>query len=104
MVTPKNYDREATGSKDDDTALAMKNVVVAPHAYEWEGESSRTIIYDLHGSGLHRPETTAKAPWRRWIETPGLAARHREMVGTVLSCRPRSVVVLFERSNLNKHL
>ena len=75
MVTPKNYDREAAGSKDDNTTLAMKNVVVDPHASEWEGDtplrrpSSRTIIYELHGRGFHRPETRAKAPWRRWIDT-----------------------------------
>ena len=42
----------------DNTAPAMKSVVVDPHAYDWEGDmplrqpSSRTIIYEMHVRGF----------------------------------------------------
>jgi glycogen operon protein len=55
VVVPKNYSRDLEG---DNTATAMKSVVVDPHAYDWEGDvplerpCSRTIIYEMHVRGF----------------------------------------------------
>jgi isoamylase len=60
VVVPKNYDREAASSKNENTASAMKSVVVDPRSYDWEGDtplgnhSTRTIIYELHVRGFTR--------------------------------------------------
>src|SRR5215469_501235 len=39
VAVPKNYSRGAAGSKNDNTATAMKSVVVDPSAYDWEGDT-----------------------------------------------------------------
>jgi len=58
VVVPKHYSRTAAGTEGDNTATAMKSVVVDTHAYDWEGDvplkrpSSRTIIYELHVRGF----------------------------------------------------
>jgi glycogen operon protein len=60
VVVPKNYDREAARREGDNTATAMKSVVVDPGAYDWEGDvplrlpSARTIIYEMHVRGFTR--------------------------------------------------
>ena len=60
VIVPKNYSREAARLEGDNTATAMKNVVVDPDAYDWEGDtplgrpSSRSIIYELHVRGFTR--------------------------------------------------
>jgi len=60
VAVPKNYSRTAAGSEGDNTATAMKSVVVDPHAYDWEGDaplkrpSSRTIVYEMHVRGFTR--------------------------------------------------
>jgi len=60
IVTPKNYSRQAAGTKGENFASAMKSVVVDPHSYDWEGDttlqtpSTRTIIYELHVKGFTR--------------------------------------------------
>jgi glycogen operon protein len=60
IVVPKNYNRTAAASEGDNTATAMKSVVVDPHAYHWEGDkplkrpSSRTIVYEMHVRGFTR--------------------------------------------------
>jgi glycogen operon protein len=60
VVVPKNYSREAAHLEGDNTAVAMKSVVVDSNAYEWEGDtplrrpSSRTIIYEMHVRGFTR--------------------------------------------------
>jgi glycogen operon protein len=52
VVVPKNYNRIDASKEGDNTATAMKSVVVDPGAYDWEGDtplnypSSRTIIYE----------------------------------------------------------
>jgi isoamylase len=61
VVVPKNYSREAACKEGDNTATAMKSMVVDPRAYDWEGDkplerpSSRTIIYemDVRGFTIH---------------------------------------------------
>jgi isoamylase len=60
LMVPKNYSREAASAKGDNTAMAMKSVVVAAHDYDWEGDEllkrpcSRTIIYEMHVRGFTR--------------------------------------------------
>jgi isoamylase len=58
VAVPRNYSREAARAQGDNTATAMKSVVVDPHAYDWEGDAplkrpwSRTIIYEMHVRGF----------------------------------------------------
>jgi isoamylase len=60
VVVPKGYDREAARRGGDNTATAMKGVVVDPGTYDWKGDlplgrpSSRTIIYEMHVRGFTR--------------------------------------------------
>jgi glycogen operon protein len=58
IVVPQSYNRIAAGQEGDNTATAMKSVVVDPSTYDWEGDkplehpSSRTIIYEMHVRGF----------------------------------------------------
>jgi len=60
VVVPKNYSRAAASLEGDNTATAMKSVVVDSHAYDWEGDaplrrpSARTIVYEMHVRGFTR--------------------------------------------------
>jgi glycogen operon protein len=60
VVIPGNYCREAARRDGDNAAVAMKNVVIDPTAYDWERDaplrhpSSRTIIYEMHVRGFTR--------------------------------------------------
>jgi isoamylase len=70
-VVPKNYSREAARREGDNSATAMKSVVVNPRAYDWEGDtplhrpSSRTIIYEMHVRGFTRHPTSSVAEDKR---------------------------------------
>ena len=75
VVVPKRYSRIAAEGEGNNTATAMKSVVVDPRAYDWEGDrplrrpSSRTIVYEMHvrgftahpnsGVGIHKRGTYA---------------------------------------------
>jgi glycogen operon protein len=58
VAVPKNYCREAAREKGDNTATAMKSVVVDLYSYDWEGDtpldrpSARSIIYEVHVKGF----------------------------------------------------
>jgi len=71
VVVPKKYSRDAARESDDNTASAMKSVVAAPSAYDWEGDaplhqpSSRTIIYELHVRGFTRHSSSGIAEHKR---------------------------------------
>jgi isoamylase len=60
VAVPRNYCREAARTTGDNTAIAMKSVVVDPRRYDWEGDaplrrpSSRTIVYEMHVGGFTR--------------------------------------------------
>jgi isoamylase len=60
VVVPKNYGRTAAASEGDNTATAMKSVVVDPLAYDWEEDqplrrpSASTIVYEMHVRGFTR--------------------------------------------------
>ena len=60
VAVPVTYDREAAGAPGDNTATAMKSVVLDPSSYDWQGDtplrrpSSRTIVYEMHVRGFTR--------------------------------------------------
>ena len=60
VAVPEGYDRGAAGAPGDNSATAMKSVVVDPYAYDWEGDaplrrpSVQTIVYEMHVRGFTR--------------------------------------------------
>jgi isoamylase len=60
VIVPKGYDRLAFSYGGDNTATAMKSVVVDTEGYDWEGDaplerpSSQTVIYEMHVRGFTR--------------------------------------------------
>ena len=60
VVVPKHYSRDAARKPGDNTAMAMKSVVVDPSVYDWEGDaplrrlSAQTIVYEMHVRGFTR--------------------------------------------------
>ena len=71
VVVPKDYSREAASREGDNTATAMKSVVVDPSAYDWEGDallkrpSARSIVYEMHVRGFTRHPSSGVAENRR---------------------------------------
>jgi isoamylase len=71
VVVPKNYSREAARLQGDHGAAPMKNVVVDPDAYEWEGDTplrrpaSQTIIYEMHVRGFTRHPSSGVSEAKR---------------------------------------
>ncbi len=71
VVVPKHYSRIAAEGKGNNTATAMKSVVVDPRAYDWEGDtplrrpSSRTIVYEMHVRGLTAHPNSGVASHKR---------------------------------------
>lgn len=79
VVVPENYSREAARQPGDNTATAMKSVVVNPDLYDWEGDtplhrpSSQSIVYEMHVKGFTRHPTSgvseeARGTYRGLIE------------------------------------
>jgi len=64
VAVPKTYSRGAAGGKNDNTATAMKSVVVDPSSYDWEGDTplhhppSQSIIYEMHVKGFTQHPTS----------------------------------------------
>ncbi|MBI4610837.1 MAG: glycogen debranching protein GlgX [Candidatus Rokubacteria bacterium] len=60
VAVPGNYDPEAAARPGDNTATAMKSVVVDPTTYDWEGDAplrrpfAKTVIYEMHVGGFTR--------------------------------------------------
>ena len=60
VAAPAGYSRDAAKLPGDNTAAAMKSVVVDSADYDWEGDtplchpSTRTIIYEMHVRGFTR--------------------------------------------------
>jgi glycogen operon protein len=60
VVVPTGYSRDLAARKGDNTAAAMKSVVVDPTVYDWEGDrplntpSSRTVVYEMQLRGFTR--------------------------------------------------
>ncbi|HSF68102.1 MAG TPA: glycogen debranching protein GlgX [Nitrospiraceae bacterium] len=67
VVVPKDYSRDMARREGDNTATAMKSVVVDPSAYDWEGDeplrrpSARTIVYEMHVRGFTRHPSSGVA-------------------------------------------
>src|SRR6185503_14738594 len=67
VVVPPNYSRDAACLEGDNTAVAMKNVVVDATAYDWEEDtplrlpSERKIIYEMHVRGFTRHPSSGVA-------------------------------------------
>jgi isoamylase len=60
VAAPDGYARDAARAAGDNSATAMKSVVVDSSAYDWEGDaplrrpSAQTIIYEMHVRGFTR--------------------------------------------------
>jgi len=60
VAVPENYSRLAAMQAGDNTATAMKSVVVDTGTYDWEGDQplhrpfAKTIIYEMHIRGFTR--------------------------------------------------
>ena len=60
VVFPDNYDRGASCLPGDNSAMALKSVVVDPSSYDWEDDLplnrpfSQTVIYEMHAAGFTR--------------------------------------------------
>jgi glycogen operon protein len=60
VAVPTRYRRTAGAEAGDNSATAMKSVVVDPSTYDWEGDTplrrppARTIIYEMHVRGFTR--------------------------------------------------
>ncbi len=71
VAMPKSYSREAASGPGENTACAMKSVVVAPDAYDWEGDRrigrsfAATVMYEMHVGGFTRHPSSGVAPERR---------------------------------------
>ena len=71
VAVPRNYDRLAAVEPGDNSATAMKSIVVDPAAYDWQGDaplglpSARTIIYEMHVRGFTRHPSSGVDEQRR---------------------------------------
>jgi isoamylase len=71
VVVPKNYSRDMASDEGDNSATAMKSVVVDTHPYDWEGDtplerpSSQTIVYEMHVRGFTRHPSSGVDEKRR---------------------------------------
>ena len=71
VAVPKKYCREAAKSRSDNTATAMKSIVVDPADYDWEGDaplrhpSARTVIYEMHVRGFTQHPSSGLEPAAR---------------------------------------
>jgi isoamylase len=60
VSVPTGYNRPAATQPGDNSAIAMKSVVVDSSGYDWEGDlplrrqSARTVIYEMHVRGFTR--------------------------------------------------
>ncbi len=71
VAVPSHYSREAARLPGDNCATAMKNVVIDPKDYDWEGDtfprnpSSQTIIYEMHVRGFTQHPNSGVTPHKR---------------------------------------
>jgi isoamylase len=71
VVVPDTYARRLSSRAGDNTATAMKSVVVDPRRYDWEGDVplgrpfATTVIYEMHVAGFTRHPSSGVAEERR---------------------------------------
>ncbi len=68
IVFPSGYDRGAACRPGDNSAVAMKSVIVNPADYNWEGDLplkrpfAETVIYEMHLAGFTRSPSAGVSP------------------------------------------
>ena len=71
VAMPASYDRVAAARPGDNCDKAMKSVVAAPAAYDWEGDRplrtpfARTLIYEMHVRGFTKHPSSGMAEGTR---------------------------------------
>jgi len=71
IARPAGLSREAARKPGDNTATALKSVVVDSSTYDWEGDEplgrpfAKTIIYEMHVGGFTCHPSSGVAPARR---------------------------------------
>src|SRR6516162_1433373 len=71
IARPAGHNREAARQPGDNTATALKSVVVDTGSYNWEGDEplgrpfAKTIVYEMHVGGFTRHPGSGIAPSRR---------------------------------------
>jgi glycogen operon protein len=71
VAVPEAYNRGAARRPGNNAASAMKSVVVAPGAYDWEEDRplqrpfAESVIYELHVRGFTRHESSGVEPGKR---------------------------------------
>ena len=71
VARPAGRSREAASRPGDNTASALKSVVVDPGSYDWEDDKplrrpfARTVIYEMHVGAFTRHPSSGVAPARR---------------------------------------
>jgi isoamylase len=71
IARPAGRSREAARHPGDNATTALRNVVVDPRTYDWEGDAplgrpfAKTIIYEMHVGGFTRHPSSGVAPERR---------------------------------------
>jgi isoamylase len=71
VAFPQNYDRGSAALSGDNSAVAMKSVVVDVRAYDWEGDAplhrpfAKTAIYEMHVGGFTRHPNSGVSPEKR---------------------------------------
>jgi isoamylase len=71
LAVPENYSRLAGTQRGDNSAKAMKSVVVDTGTYDWEGDQplhrpfAKTVIYEMHVRGFTRHPNSGVKKERR---------------------------------------
>jgi glycogen operon protein len=71
VARPTGRSREAARRPGDNTATALKSVVVRPSSYDWEGDEplarpfARTVLYEMHVGGFTRHPSSGVASAKR---------------------------------------
>ena len=71
VAVPPGYSRHAASQHCENTAAAMKSVVVDPTLYDWEGDTplclplATTVIYEMHVAGFTRHPNSGVTAERR---------------------------------------
>jgi len=71
VVAPATYSRRTASEPGENTAAAMKSVVIDTSQFDWEGDAplnhrwASTVIYEMHVGGFTRHPSSGVAPERR---------------------------------------
>jgi glycogen operon protein len=71
VVVPATYSRRTASEPGENTAAAMKSVVIDTSQFDWEGDAplnhrwASTVIYEMHVGGFTRHPSSGVPPERR---------------------------------------